>query len=439
MDHTLSQAFDWLGAALSAQFLQAAMTLGGMIIEVLGVFALIDAIRFPAELVRTGKRHPSIYDQTIAAYGAPWEPVWQRPLSRWFRGITSALLAAGAFAIIIGVGYRRGEIGAFVGAAFGLGLGAAVALRPANNWIVRLPVLSQIIVLLRNVTWIVCFVSATVILFVLELLFGFLLFALVTAVWLVLLPWLLFAWAVRAMHKRPSHSGALILPILFLSGLPSTVSRERQTASATWRNPANYSISARFTRWVVGQSAYLERFVLGVIIGTVCSYAGQSLIASTLGIKLAAELWILLSSVFALGLVLERIFEFVVESLYYHDLTGFIDYGPGILAGLRVGLLTELSLGTIVGLVTSNSSLVHTVFDALQVVTPANLLLALTPGSFAVALVILPDTLGWIAAAVTEWLNLRLHSIRSGSAVAGLLFVVLGTALQLLQFAISAH
>lgn len=437
MGYYVSHALAWLSGLGSDHFVQAVLTFSGMIFVVLGAFALIDSIRFPAELIRTGKEHPAIYDQTIVAYDTPWEPVWQGAPSRWLRGVISALLGAGAFAVVVGFGYRRGETGALVGAALGLGLGAAVALRPLANWVGHLPVLAQFVALLRNVTWAVCFVGAAAILLALEIVFGLFLLVFVTVLWLVLLPWLLFAWLVRALRKRPSHSGALVLPFMFLQALPSAFSRGRQTSR--WRDPANYSVSARLTRWVVDQTSFLERFILGVIIGALCTFAGKSFVTTALGLQLASELWFQLGALLVLGLVLERVFEFVVESLYHYDLTGFIDYGPQVLAGLRVGLLTELSLGTVVGLATSNASLLHTAFDALQVVSPATLSLALTTSSFAITLLILPDILGWFAATITEWLNLRMHSIRAGSAIAGSVLFLVGAALQLLQFAAVAH
>lgn len=437
MGDYISHTLDFFSNIGFEQFAQAVLTFSGMVFVVLGAFALIDSIRFPEKLVRTGKTHPAIYDQTIGAYGTPWEPVWQRASSRWFRGVMSALLEAGAFAIVVGIGYRRGEIGALVGASLGLGLGAAVAIRPIALWVARLPVLSQIVELLRNITWGVCFVGATAILLALEILFALVLFILVTVMWLVLLPWLIFAWLVRALRERPSHSGALVLPVVFLRALPSTFTRRGQTSN--WRDPANYSLSARLTRWIVGQSSRLERFTLGVIIGVLCAFAGRSLVRAALGAQLASGLWFQLGALLVLGVVLERVFEFVVESLYHYDLTGFIDFGPQVLAGLRVGLLTELSLGSVVGLAASKSSLLHTTFDALQIITPASLSLALTTGAFTVMLLILPGILGWFATAITEWLNLRMHSIRVGSRIAGSLFFLIGTALQLLQFIAAVH
>lgn len=435
----LGQGVDLIGALISNRLMLAVLTLCGMVLTVLGAFSLIDAVRRPKKLGRTGLPLLPIFDEVVIVRGIPRQPLEgvQGILPRVIGGIVTVAIAAVAFAIVVGIGYRDGVTGAILGAALGLGLGGAVALRPIMRWLARSMGLTLDMVLFRVIVNVATSYAGMVILYLLMSVVFLVAYLLIVAIWLILLPWLLFARMVRRLRGRPSRMSALLAPILFLPGLPSAVTKARR--AGVWRDPDNRSPSARATRWTMGQSSRLQRYVLGLITGSLYALVGQRLVAAAL--EPTSEKWLLLSALMVFGVVAGRMFELAVESLFFDDFAGFTDYGPSTLNGLRVGLVTGLSFGTILGLSTNEGAYLHSFVDLMQSLVPAGVATTLSSAAFSLLLVLVPNLLGLIAPAFIEWLAYRLRHVhvRTGIGIGGAMLAVVGTALQMVQYFVSAR
>lgn len=429
------------GGFFTSGIVLAVITFGGMVLSVLGAFYLIDAIRFPRELVRTGKRLAPLYDEIAVAQGNPWEPVWQRPLSvaSLWQGVASSVIAAAAFAIVVGVGFRRGESGLLVGAALGLGLGLAIVLRRAIRWIAALPGFGHLSEFIGAALYWLSYLGALAVMAVAGILLFLVMFVLMTVLWLMLLPWLVFVVLVRLVLHRPVRAIALIAP---LAAVASTVAeapelRRKRRLKRALRDPFDDSEDDRVERWVSSRFPDLQQFILGIVIGHLYALVGGPLLGR--GFGSGSEAWLAAGVLVAFGFAVERTFEIVVQSLFQDDLTRFVDVGPETLAGLRVGLLTGLTLGTIGGLVTSSGTLLHAVTHFVHGFALADAAVIVTSGMTAALLWLLPNALGYATAGFVDWLTTTIRHLRFGLGVAGGAFLLAGVGLQLVQYSVMTH
>ncbi|HEY7416157.1 MAG TPA: hypothetical protein VH593_13270 [Ktedonobacteraceae bacterium] len=415
----------------------AAITFGGMVLSVLGAFYLIDSIRFPRELVRTGKSLAPLYDEIFVLQGIPWEPVWPRPLSivSIWHGVASSIVMATALAVVVGLGYRRGEEGIFIGAALGLGLGLAIVLRRLVHRIAALPGFGHLSEFIGMALYLLSAISATVIMYVAGLLLLSIAFILMLALWLILLPLIACMVLVRLALHRPSRAIALVAPFAALSN--ALRSRGRRRAMRAQRNPFDDSVGARFERRISSWFPLLQKFILGIVIGHLYALVGSWLLANDFVV--GGRSWLFLGGMVAFGFAVERIFEIVVQSLFHDDLTEFVDEGPRTLAGLRVGLLTGLTLGTIGGLITSNSTLLQLVREALSGFPPTDVAVVVTSSVVVLLLWLLPNVLGYAASWFVDRFSIRVHHLRAGLGFAGAAFLLIGIALQLVQYAVAVR
>jgi hypothetical protein len=435
----LDNGFEVLLVLLGNRYVMATLTLCGMVLTVLGAFCVIDAVRMPRKLGRTGLPLVPLFDEIIIVGDVPMQPLYERPhhVSRLLSGALSGGIGAASFAAVIAVGYRHGATGLVTGAALGLGLGLAVALRPGLSWLARTTRVTLDLLVVRVAINTITYFLGLIILGVLLFMLFVLLFMLILVVWIVLLPWMVVVWIVRRLQHRPSNATALIAPFAFVAGIPSASARAR--AARPWRDPQNQTFSARATRWALGRLPKLQKYVTGLIVGAIYAAVGQLVILTL--VQHSATPYLLIGVLVCVGFIVGRLFELAVESLYFLKFEEFVSDGPALLDGQRVGLVTGLSLGTIVGIAPPNGVISQVAASLRHVVATHDWTGAVVAVAIALGVCFVPALLGRIAPSFVN-LSVRLLRfihVRTAMGVAGFLLVAVGMGLQSLQYVIPAR
>lgn len=435
----LDKGPELLLALFGNQYILATLTLFGMVFTVLGAFSMIDAVRMPRKLGRNGLPLVPLFDEIVIVGDIPMQPLEDKPhpVTRLLSGALSAGIGAAAFAAVIGIGYRHGNAGLVIGAALGLGLGLGVALRPMMSWVARATHVTLELLLVRVVINTITYFMGLLIFGALSFVLFVLLLLVLVVVWIVLLPWLVVVGIVRRIRHQPSNTIALIAPFAFVAAVPAASARAR--INRPWLNSENQSLSARATRWALHQLPNLQKYAVGFIVGAIYAAVGQRIVLALL--QQSADLYLLLGVLVVIGFVIERIFEIAVESLYFLEFDKFVSNGPAMLDGQRVGLVTGLALGTIVGIVPPTSVISYTAVNLLHEGAAHNWTGLLVAGAIASAMVAVPGLLGRLAPSFVNWVIrvLRFVHVRTAMGLAGFMLFVVGLGLQVLQYEIPSH
>ncbi len=442
---TLAKGYELLLVLLGNQYILATLTLCGMVLTVLGAFSVIDAIRMPRKLGRSGLPLAPLFDEVVIVGDHALQPLVDKPhpVSRLLSGALSGLIGAASFAAVIGIGYRHGSVGIITGAALGLGLGLAVALRPAMRWLARATHVTLDLVVVRAAINTVTYFMGLIPFYLLVFILFILAFLLITVVWIVLLPWLLFVWIVRRVRHRPSNTTAVLAPFAFVARVPAASAQAR--ASRPWQDPSNTSFSARATRWALHWPSQAQEYIIALIVGIIYAAIGQQVVLALL--QRSTDRTLLIGILVIVGFMVGRIFELAVESRYFSaiakpsEFDEFVKNGPAMLDGLRVGLVTGLSLGTIVGIVPRSSVISQVVVGLLHGVAAQEWTGLVLAGTIALALSIVPDLMGRFAPAFVNWAirSLRFVHVRTAMGIAGFVLLLAGLGLQVLQYVIPVH